>query len=50
VAFAQDAKPVSNYNYNETFANNFYTKMQQKRVLQVVNQALNIGKTEQTIR
>ena len=23
---AQDAKPMSNYNYNETFANNFYTK------------------------
>jgi len=25
-AFAQDGKPTSNYNYNETFANNFYTK------------------------
>lgn len=25
-AFAQEAKSVSNYNYNETFANNFYTK------------------------
>ena len=24
--FAQEVKPVSNYNYNETFANNFYTK------------------------
>jgi hypothetical protein len=24
--FAQEAKPTSNYNYNETFANNFYTK------------------------
>ncbi|RAR75423.1 M1 family metallopeptidase [Flavobacterium aciduliphilum] len=23
---AQETKPVSNYNYNETFANNFYTK------------------------
>jgi len=23
---AQDAKPMSNYNYNETFANNFYSK------------------------
>ena len=25
-AYAQDAKPKSNYNYNEAFANNFYTK------------------------
>ncbi len=25
-AFAQQGKPISNYNYNETFANNFYTK------------------------
>ena len=25
-AFAQQGKPASNYNYNETFANNFYTK------------------------
>ena len=25
-SYAQDAKPTSNYNYNETFANNFYTK------------------------
>jgi len=24
--FAQEVKPLSNYNYNETFANNFYTK------------------------
>jgi hypothetical protein len=24
--FAQEAKPTSNYNYNETFANNFYNK------------------------
>ena len=23
---AQETKPTSNYNYNETFANNFYTK------------------------
>ena len=26
VSYAQDAKPTSKYNYNETFANNFYTK------------------------
>ena len=24
--FAQQGKPLNNYNYNETFANNFYTK------------------------
>ncbi len=26
VVFAQQGKPLNNYNYNETFANNFYTK------------------------